>query len=342
MKKILVTGGAGFIGYHLTQKILGEKDVSVVIVDNLQRGRMDHDFEELLKDKRIVFINGDLTSIEFYKNLATDFDEVYHLAAVNGTKWFYKMPEEVMRINTLSTVYILEWIKNLQKKPKICFTSSNEAYAGAISVFEEYSGMFSPFIKLPIPTPENVPLVIEDTYNPRWTYASTKLVGEMFLIHYAQAFSIPAFIVRPHNFYGPRAGFDHVIPEMSKRIIEKEDPFVVFGADETRTFCYIDDAVEAMTMLMASNKTNSFPIETFHIGTKKEISMGKLAEKMLYLTGYKPTNMEVKPGLKGSVKRRLADTSKINDFVGWTPKVPLDEGLQMTFEWYKDYYSTNK
>ncbi len=341
MKKVLITGGAGFIGFHLAKKILEEKDVDIFIADNLQRGKMDNDLKKLLEDKRVTFINVDLTSPDTYKNLPKDFDHIYHLAAVNGTKWFYKIPEEVLRINTLSLVHLLEWVKTLDKKPKVCFTSSNEAYAGALSVIESYAGIFSPFVKFPIPTPEEVPLVIEDTYNPRWTYGATKLMGELFLIHYAKAFNFPAVIVRPHNFYGPRAGFDHALPELSKRIIIKEDPFIIYGGDETRSFCYIDDAVLAMTMLMDSDKTNTYPVETFHIGSRKEISMEVLSRKLLTITGYNPITIDVKQGLEGSVKRRLPNVSKIQKVIGWEPRTPLDEGLKQTFDWYSDYYSNN-
>src|SRR3989344_4371097 len=120
-KKILITGGAGFIGYDLTKHILKEKDVQIVLVDNLQRGKFDKEVEHLLNDKRVSFIQADLTNLEFYNKLDNDFDQIYHLAAINGTKNFYKIPEEVLRINTLSLVYLLEWAKNLEKKPKICF-----------------------------------------------------------------------------------------------------------------------------------------------------------------------------------------------------------------------------
>src|SRR5262245_5527392 len=110
-KKILITGAAGFIGFHLASRLLSDKNNTLVLVDNLQRGRMDADFTNLLKNENVKFIEADLTSPEFYKSLDTDFDHVYHLAAVNGTKIFYKIPEEVLRINVLTLIYILEWIK---------------------------------------------------------------------------------------------------------------------------------------------------------------------------------------------------------------------------------------
>jgi nucleoside-diphosphate-sugar epimerase len=328
MKKILITGGAGFIGYHLAKHILKEKDVQITLADNLQRGVLDDDLKNILKDQRISLLKSDVTSPDFYNSLDKDFDHIYHLAAVNGTKTFYEIPQEVLRINILSLIYLLEWARHLDKKPKICFTSSNEAYASALSAFNQ----------LPIPTPENVPLVIEDTYNARWSYGATKAIGEMFVIYYSQAYNIPSVIVRPHNFYGPRAGFGHVIPQMSERIVQKQDPFTVYGSDETRTFCYISDAVEAMQMLMDSPSINKLPAETFHIGASEEINMLDLAKKLFQTTGFEPEKLNIKPGLAGSVKRRLADISKIKSSINWTPKVSLDEGLKKTFDWYKNKF----
>ncbi|MDP3999620.1 MAG: GDP-mannose 4,6-dehydratase [bacterium] len=326
IKKILITGGAGFIGYFLSKHILDtEKDVELVLVDNLQRGKMDTDFKKILEDRRVKFLTLDLTDPASYKELGSDYDHVYHLAAVNGTKWFYEMPQETLRINTLSLIYMLEWFRKESPKGKFCFTSSNEAYAGALNAFGQ----------LPIPTPEKVPLVIEDTYNPRWSYAATKLVGELFVINYAAKYNLRALIVRPHNFYGPRAGYDHVIPEFVERITKRVDPFPIFGADDTRTFCFIEDAVRAMQMLMDSVKTDSQPIETVHIGDFEEITMKKLAEKLFAIAGWHPEKLDIKQSPPGSVKRRLADVSKLQSLTGWQPQVSLQEGLKRAFEWYR-------
>lgn len=325
MKKILITGAAGFIGCHLAGHLLADKKKQLILIDNLQRGRMDENFKKILKNKNIQFIEADLTDWNFYKTLPVDIDHIYHLVAINGTKLFYQMPAEVLRINTLSLIYILEWIRNLARKPKLCFTSSNEAYAGALSSFNQ----------LPIPTPENVPLVVSDTYNARWSYGGSKLVGELFVIHYAKTYNFPAVIVRPHNFYGPRAGYDHVIPEFCQKIMARTEPFVIFSLEETRTFCYISDAVKAMQMLMDSDATNNQPIETVNIGNTDEVTMRDLAEKMFAVTGWRPKKFDIKPSLPGSVKRRLADISKIKKLVGWQPGTSLADGLKWTYEWYQ-------
>lgn len=326
MNKILITGGAGAIGCRLARHLLStyDKNFRLVLVDNLQRGKLDEEFKEVLKDKRVQFLKLDLTNLAHYKKLGKNYNAVYHLAAVNGTKLFYAMPHETLRINCLSLIYMLEWFRKNSAKGKFCFTSSNEAYAGGLNAF----GV------LPIPTPEAVPLVIDDPYNARWSYASSKLVGELFVIHYAKMYNFRALIVRPHNFYGPRTGYDHVIPEFCQRIIARIEPFPIYGADDARTFCYMSDAVRAMQMLMDSNKTDDQPIETVHIGATEEIKMGELAEKLFKAANWHPKKIEIHEGPVGSVKRRLANITKLQNLTGWKNEVSLDEGLKKTFEWY--------
>lgn len=327
MRKILVTGGAGFIGLHLAKHLLKNPENQLVLTDNLSRGRMDQEltsFLEAQKD-RVTFIQSDLTQDENWQQFDNqDFDQLYHLAAINGTKNFYDQPYPVLYINTLVLIWGIEWAGRQSKKPKVMFTSSNEAYAGGLNAFGQ----------LPIPTPEKVPLVIEDVYNPRWTYAGTKLIGEQFIIWGAKQHKFPAVIVRPHNFYGPRAGYDHVIPEFSERIMKRVDPFVINGADDTRTFCYIEDAVRAMQMIMDHEKTDGEEVHTYHIGDREELTMRELAEKMFEVANWKPSGMTVNPAPIGSVKRRLAEISKIREHIGWEPEVDLSRGLKATYEWY--------
>jgi UDP-glucose 4-epimerase/UDP-glucuronate decarboxylase len=322
MKKVLITGGAGFIGYHLA-KLLTLSDYEIVIADNFFRSEYDTDLKTLLENPKVRLIKADLTDPASWDAIGNNFDYVYHLASINGTELFYKIPHEVLRIGVLSTINVLEWFraKNNKQGAKILFTSSNEAYSGALEAFG----------KLPLPTPENVPLVIADTYNPRWSYGGQKLIGELFFIHYSKAYNFRMSIVRPHNFYGPREGYHHAIPEIIERIKAKTDPFPIFGSDETRSFCYIDDAVEAIRRVMESEKTDG---GTYHIGSNEETLIADLVERIFTLMNWRPTALDKKSSPAGSVKRRLADVSKIKRDTGWESKVSLEQGLKEMIAWY--------
>ncbi|MBI2096699.1 MAG: GDP-mannose 4,6-dehydratase [Candidatus Sungbacteria bacterium] len=322
MKKVLITGGAGFIGYHLAKRLAAE-GYELVIVDNFFHSAHDDDLQALLAVPNVRLLEDDLTQSRVWEKVGSGFDEVYHLVGINGTKFFYEIPHEVLRIGVSTTLNVLEWFRSENNKPgaKILYTSSNEAYASALEAFG----------KLPIPTPENVPLVIADTYNPRWSYGGQKLIGELFFIHYAKAYNFRMSIVRPHNFYGPRAGYEHVIPEIVGRVAAKIDPFPIFGADDTRSFCYITDAVEAIQTVMESAHTDG---GTYHIGTTHETLIADLAEKIFSLMGWRPQKTDIKNSPEGSVKRRLADVSKIKKDTGWEAKTLLDDGLEKTIEWY--------
>jgi UDP-glucose 4-epimerase/UDP-glucuronate decarboxylase len=321
-KRILITGGAGFVGYHLARRLAGAKH-SITIADNFFRGRRDQDFDKLLSLPNVRLVEGDLSRQESWESLDGGFDDVYHLAGINGTRLFYEMPHEVLRIGVSSTLYALEWFRSHNKVAgaKILYASSNEAYAGALEAFGT----------LPLPTPEAVPLVVADTHNPRWSYAGQKLIGELLFISYARAYGLRMAIVRPHNFYGPRAGDEHVIPQIIARIRERTDPFPLFGADHMRSFCYIEDAVEAMQRVTDSDFTDG---GTYHIGSREELSVKALAEQIFSAAGWQPRDLALKDSPQGSVKRRLPDVSKIKQHTGWEATTSLEAGLRKTIDWY--------
>ena len=322
MKKILITGGAGFIGYHLSKRLASQGE-TIVIADNIFRSKHDADLAAVLALPNVALIEADLTRWDNWEKLGSGFDEVYHLVGINGTKYFYEIPHEVLRIGVMTTLNALEWFRTINNKPdaKILYTSSNEAYASTLEAFGT----------LPLPTPENVPLVIADPYNPRWSYGGQKLIGELFFINYARAYNFRMSIVRPHNFYGPRAGYEHVVPGLVGKISSKLDPFPLPGADETRSFCYIDDAAEAIEMVMESKATDG---GTYHIGTTVETTMKELAEGMFTLMNWRPKEFAITNGPEGSVKRRLADVSKIKRDTGWQASTSLEDGLRKTIDWY--------
>ena len=322
MREVLVTGGAGFIGVHLARALARVPDTRVLVVDNLQRGQLDANLRALLSLPNVALVQADLTEPDAFDVdiPPRPFDEVYHLAAVNGTSAFYADPLGTLRTNTLSLINLIDWLAQLERKPSLLFTSSNEAYAGL-----EALG------KLPLPTPEGVPLVVADPYNPRWSYGASKLVGELLVINAARQLCVQAVIVRPHNFYGPRAGSGHVIPELISRILAREDPFKVSGYDQSRSFCYVDDAIDAMIRCMAQASVHP---PTIHIGSSEETPIPELARRLFAIADWTPHEIEMAPAPAGSVRRRLPDVRRARDLTGWEASTSLDVGLRATFEWY--------
>jgi len=321
--KVLITGGAGFIGFHLA-KHLSNQNYNLTLLDNFERGKEDEEFKELIKKDNVSFIKADITKPEAFDKLQ-DYDQIYHLAAINGTENFYNIPDKVLKVGILGTLNVLDWFTK-QQKGKLLFSSSSEAYAGTLKLLKD---------KFPIPTPEDVPLVVDDPKNLRWSYGASKILSEVAMHSYAKAKDMKNFvIIRYHNIYGERMGREHVIPQFIGRIMKKEDPFKIFGGQETRTFCYIGDAVRATQLVMESKETNG---KTIHIGrSDDEIKIINLAKKLFEITKFNP-EIEIKPAPEGSVIRRCPDTTKLMN-LGFKAEINLSEGLKKTYEWYKDNY----
>jgi nucleoside-diphosphate-sugar epimerase len=221
---------------------------------------------------------------------------------------------------------ILEWI-NKDNCGKFLFTSSSEAYAGTIAEYGDYKDY--------IPSKEDIPLCINDVSNPRFSYGGSKLIGEILTVNLLNVKNIDFSIVRYHNIYGPRMGFDHVIPEFSERVFNKINPFPIFGGTETRAFCFISDAVNATKLVMRSEKTNK---EIVHVGnSEEEIKIIDMA-KLLFKVSNFNTDIDVKEAPKGSVSRRCPDTTKLKELTGYYPKVFLEEGLKTTYNWYEEVF----
>lgn len=334
-KLVIITGGAGFIGYHLAAHLrIVEPDAEIALIDNYSRGVDDEDLRTLIRDNPLKIWRGDDDLREPIKwAIPASFDEidVYHLAAVNGTATFYERPADVLRTNLLALISVLDFTRALSqtRAVRILFASSNEAYASSVDTVMRSNAAGAPCSWLP--TPESIPLSIADVHNPRWSYGGSKLAGELLVNAYALQHDLNAVIVRPHNFYGPRSGNGHVIPQMLRKIWQRTDPFPIPGYDQTRSFCHVRDGVRAMTMSMAKADKAS-PI--YHIGTATEIAIGALARRLFGLTGWHPRQIDGDDPPQGSVNRRVPDTSKIVRDLGWEPHISLDVGLAETHQWY--------
>lgn len=327
MKNVLITGGAGFVGFNLCKELL-KKEYIITVIDNFSRPNDDEDFLYVKNHKNTTFVKGDITDKSIYDKLPTNhYDYIYHLAAFNGTGNFYKYPDKVLKAGVLGMIHLLDWLMP-QTRGKILFTSSSETYAGTLKVMGEE--------KFPIPTPEDISLSIDDVTNVRWSYGGGKLMSEIALYCYQKAYDFNRFsIVRLHNIYGPRMGFEHVMPQFIERIIQKDFPFKIYGGQETRSFCYIEDVLDSLIRIMESNETNT---EIINVGNDdEEIKIIDLATMLFEIAGIDP-NFDIQPAPQGSVSRRCPDITKLKS-LGYTKLNTLREGLEKMYDWYVSNYS---
>ncbi|MGC9197123.1 MAG: NAD-dependent epimerase/dehydratase family protein [Syntrophobacteraceae bacterium] len=321
MARILISGGAGFIGFHLADQLSRSIANEILLLDNFSRGRLDNDLSLLLQRPNITLRSVDLTNPETYQSLETDFDEIYHLGAVIGVKNVLDNPPEVVRVNATATLHMLDWFCKCGHG-KLLFSSTSETYAWTQHILE-----------LPFPTPEKIPLALTDLEDPRSSYAGSKIFGELAVTQYCRFFNRPFVIVRYHNVYGPRMGREHVIPQLFQRgALEGQDPLLVYSADHTRAFCYVSDAVDATISAM---RTHGADDKTINIGNnREEVSIRELARRIL--EAFRPgARIESKPACNDPVKRRCPDLRTAEELLNYRPKVCLQDGLKLTLAWYE-------
>ncbi len=323
IKKVLIMGGAGFIGFNIAKFLQKKTNYHITIADNLSRGKMDSYLSDFISNDNVEFIEGDFTKEDTFNKLGNDYDYFYMLAAVVGVNNTLKIPGEIIRINTSLTLHTLEWLRKGNAK-NVVFTSTSENYAGTIDHFGYQ-----------IPTPEEVPLSIVDISHPRYTYAVTKILGESGFLNYAKSYGFNCTVVRYHNVIGPRMGFKHVVPHLAERfLLGNEDPFLIYGHSQTRSFCDIDDAVEGTVAAIEYEKSNG---EIYHLGSPVEITIEDLIKEAGSFFNYQGSYKEA-PTFPGSTDRRCPDISKAKNHFNFEPKVEWKESLNKTLAWYKDFY----
>jgi len=323
MKKILITGGAGFIGYNLAKKLITNYNYKVDLVDNFSRGLKDAELKEILKSKKIKLININLLKdIKKIEKLSQSYTYIFHLAAIVGVKNVINSPYQVLVNNLQLLKNIIDLSKKQKKLKRFIFTSTSEVYYGTLKNYG-----------LDFPTKENTKLSILDLSNKRGSYMLSKIYGEAM----CRQSNLPFTIVRPHNFYGPRMGLSHVIPELFKKIyFSKKKKIIVYSAKHRRNFCYIEDGVNLILSLIFKNDSLG---NTFNIGSKeKDISIEMLAKTMIKISK-KKLKIKKEKDYFDSPHRRLPDVSKVLKITSYKYKYNLNEGLIKTMNWYKDFFS---
>ena len=314
---VLITGGTGFIGSSLVKRLVDE-GLSVRVLDNNSRGNLNR-LDGYLGE--IDFINGDVTSIDSCLKACDGIDTLFHLAAINGTENFYRIPAMVLEVGVKGALNTLEAAVKCGVTNYIV-TSSCEVYQGPTN----------------IPTSEEERIIIPDIHNPRFSYSAGKIINEALVIHWAPE-KLKTIICRPHNFYGPDMGTAHVIPQLILRMKDLSNGFKIKSIDfpiqgtgkETRSFCFIDDGIDGL-LVAAVNGNNK---EIYHLGTEDEFLISDLVFEIGKLLDLE-LNVIPNESLKGGTQRRCPSIKKICN-VGFIPKVPLVDGIKASIDYYLNY-----
>ena len=306
--KYLVTGGAGFIGSHLSDALIGRGD-SVVVLDNLSTGNL-RNIEHLLSHPKFQFKEGSILDVDLIESTVASVDHVLHLAAAVGVFTIVDKPLESLLTNLRGTENVLEAADKFQKE--VLIASSSEIYG------KNAGGALN----------EESDRVVGSPLKSRWSYSEAKAIDESMAYFYYQEKNLPVRIVRFFNTVGPRqvGHYGMVVPRFVSAAL-KNEPLTVYGSgSQSRCFCHVKDAVSGLIAVIDSMATLG---EAFNIGNDEEITIEGLAHEVIQLTGSKSSIEKVlyeqayAPGFE-DMQRRIPDISKIKRVVSWTPKLSLD------------------
>jgi UDP-glucose 4-epimerase len=317
-KRVVVTGGGGFIGAYLVKRLVRD-GWDVAVVDTMIRGDASR-FAEVADD--VELFTCDVRNEYALERAFAAAEVVMHLAAINGTENFSRHPELVFDVGVRGALAVV----NAGRKAGVLdlvIASSAEVYQTPPTV----------------PTPETVPLMLPDSLNPRYSYGGSKIASELIAFNYAQEHYRQVQVFRPHNVYGPNMGWKHVIPQFIIRAAAGRDtttqgavPFEIQGdGTETRAFCYVDDIVSGVLTMYEKGGHR----EIYHIGNDQEVTIREVAQRIGKILG---VELEIRSGesAKGGTARRCPDITKMRQ-LGYEPAMGLDEGLERVVNWYLEH-----
>ena len=307
-KNILITGGGGFIGSFLTEAFY--KDNRITLFDNGRRNSFQF-LPESIKEK-VSFIKGDIRDAEGVKKVVKDKDIIIHLAAIAGASFYEKDPLLTLDVNLFGTANLLKVLAGKKIERIITFSASEVYGSFAIDVSEDDSTCIGPVSE------------------GRWSYAVSKVASDHLARAYFKKYELPINMVRPFNIYGPRQVGEGSISNMLTSAIKTGKIFVTGDGLQKRAWCYISDMARAVELILKRKVYG----ECFNIGNPKAyVTILELAKKIqAFVKGSEIIFIE---GRKVEVLDRKPNIEKANRFLGFVPEVELDEGLKLTFEWWK-------
>ncbi len=310
--KAFITGGAGFIGSHLAERLLKEGN-KVLVIDNLSTGSLKN-IESFKEHSGFEFVEGDIRNAELMEPLVGQSEVIFHLAAAVGVKLIVEDPVHTIETNIGGTEIVLDIANKFGKK--ILIASSSEVYGKNKAV---------PFC-------EDDDIVLGSTSVSRWSYACSKAIDEFLGLAFYQQYGLSVVIGRFFNTIGPRqtGQYGMVVPRFVQRALRNE-PVLIYGTGkQTRCFCYVADLVEAIISLMNCKQAEG---RVYNIGSNEEIAIEDLADKIIEMTGSKSkkqfVSYEVAYGRPiEDMMRRVPNVERIKKTIGWEPKTSLTETLQ--------------
>lgn len=318
--KVLVTGGAGFIGSHLAERLLKDGH-EVAVIDNLSTGSLKN-IEHLQAEGGFDFVEGDINNAELMETLAESSDVIFHLAAAVGVKLIAEEPVHTIETNISGTEVVLEAAHKFDRK--ILIASSSEVYGKNEKV----------------PFREDDDIVLGSTSLSRWSYACSKAIDEFLGLAFYRQHGLGVIIGRFFNTIGPRqtGRYGMVVPRFIQWAL-RDEPVLIYGSGkQKRCFCYVNDLVDAIVDLMECERSAG---NVYNIGSSEEISIEALADKIIEMTGSK-SRKEYVPYEKAygrameDMMRRVPNLERIKDTIGWEPKTSLTEALQVIVESFKN------
>lgn len=311
--KMVITGGAGFIGSHLCERYVKEGH-TVICLDNFMSGNLVN-IRHLLDCRNFKLVKGDVRDYGLLEKVMHDVDVVFHLAAQIHVERSYIEPKLTYDINVMGTQNVLE-VARMYDAKKIIHASTSEIYGSALYA----------------PIDEQHPL------NAPHPYGASKIAADRMCYAYIKTYGLNISILRLFNVFGPRQrdiGYGGVISIFTRRILNDTPPIIYGDGKQTRDYTYIEDAVRAYDSALKYDKPLTEPV---NFGSGKEVSIADIADMIIKLCGKKGkiTPVHKEPRL-GEVKRLIADASKAKDLLGWQPEYDFEKGLKSYVDWYKNY-----
>ena len=317
-KKVLITGGAGFIGSHLAERLLNDGQ-TVIVIDDLSTGSAEN-IEHLLDKQSFEFHEDTIFNRSVIEQLISDCDVVYHLAASVGVRYIIENPLKSLKTNVQGTEIILDLCSKYKRKTVLASTSE----------------IYGKNEKQPLA--EDDDRVLGSTHIYRWSYSCSKAMDEFLALAYHKEESLPIIIVRFFNICGPRqtGRYGMVVPRFVQSAL-KNEPITVYGdGQQVRSFTYIDDAIEALGLLEDNEQALG---QVFNVGSRESVSIFDLAQKVKDLTASTseikiiPYEQAYDTGFE-DMRFRVPDITKISDLTGYQPKINLEQMLKSIIDYH--------